>query len=213
MKISVIMPSFLGGYPFSATNIEDKFKRAVDSFISQDYEGQSELVIISDGCERTIILASQYTFNPKIKIYQIPKQELFSGAVRNTGIFYSTGDWICYLDADDYLGKGHLSSIASGIKNNPDADWLYFDDHIIYRFNPQSKEILSSAKREVSLESGIIGTSSIAHKKSSEHTWEGCDGYNHDWAFIQKLIASNKPNYKISECQYFVCHIPQSVDS
>ena len=210
-KISVLMPVFLGDYPFAATEREAKFKRAVDSFIAQEYQ-EKELLIVSDGCERTIICAAQYTFHPNIKIHQIPKQELFSGVVRNTALFYATGDIICYLDADDILGKGHLQAIANGFNSNPDAAWIYFDDYIIYRFNPQNREVLSKAKRVVSLEGGIIGTSSIAHRKLPEYSWAFCDGYGHDWTFIQKLINSGKAHTKIDGCEYYVCHIPNSVD-
>lgn len=213
MKISVLMPCFLGEYAFSATSKEAKFQRAVESFIAQSHS-EKELIIVSDGCERTIILASQYTFNPQIKIYQIPKQELFSGMVRNTALFYATGDLICYLDGDDYFGgHSHLKAIAHGFGSHPDADWVFFDDHIIYRMNPMTNEILAKSQREVTLNSGIIGTSSIAHKKLPEFSWAGCDGYNHDWTFIKKLIDSNRPHYKIDGCEYFVCHIPQSIDN
>ena len=208
----MIMPSFLGSYENAATEREAKFKRAVDSFLNQTYPDK-ELVIIADGCERTIILGAQYAFNPEIKIYQIPKQELFSGNVRNTALFYATGDVIAYLDADDFIGTSHLQSIANGFNYYPDADWIYFDDHIIYRFNPQNREILTKAKREVSLEGGIIGTSSIAHKRLHEYNWGDCHNYGHDFTFIKKLIDSGKPHYKIDGAEYFVCHIPQSVDS
>ena len=213
MKISVVMPSFLGDYPNSAKNKEAKFKRAVDSFLSQNYP-KKELLIVSDGCERTIICASQYAFHPNIKVIQIPKQELFSGTDRNTGLFYSTGEIICYLDGDDYFGgENHLTSISNGFNYYPDADWLYFDDHVVYSFNPTNNEILAKSKRDVTLDMGIIGTSSIAHKKLTEFNWNFCDGYNHDWTFIQKLLKKQPNPPKIDGCEYFVCHIPNSVDS
>lgn len=214
MKISVLMPSFLGEYPNSASNKEAKFNRAVNSFLNQDYDGEKELLIISDGCERTTIESAKYAFHPNIKLIQIPKQELFSGVVRNTGLFYSTGEIVCYLDVDDFLNSGHLQAIANGFKYYPDADWVYFDDTVIYKFNPmKNDEILSKAKRDASLEMGCIGISNIAHKKLPEFTWHDCHNYNHDWTFVQKLIKKQPNPPKIDGCEYNVCHIPASADS
>ena len=49
MRISVIMPVYLGEYPTRGSNPEYKFKRAVETYIDQEYK-DSELIIVSDGC-------------------------------------------------------------------------------------------------------------------------------------------------------------------
>ena len=49
MKVSVIMPVYLGEYEGCATNREDKFIRAVNSFL-QNNLSDSELIIVSDDC-------------------------------------------------------------------------------------------------------------------------------------------------------------------
>ncbi|HWY09829.1 MAG TPA: glycosyltransferase family A protein [Bacteroidia bacterium] len=212
LKISVILPSFLGTYENCAQNLKEKFKRAVNSFLSQDYEDR-ELIIISDGCDKTIELCSDYMLHPQIKVIKIPKQELFSGVVRNVGIFYATGDFIAYLDADDYLADGHLSAIVNGFNHHTNADWVYFDDCLVYSHHPSKKYIFSKAKRDARIEQGSIGTSNIAHRKLYEFSWNDCHNYNHDWLFIQKLIEKEPNPPKIDGAGYYVCHIPNSFDS
>lgn len=213
MKITVVMASFLDVYDYAALDRVRKFHRAVESFINQTYDNK-ELVIISDGCVITQREVERYANNPNIKFFMSEKQPLFSGAIRNMGCFVATGDVISYLDTDDFLGKGHLMSIKNGFEYHKDKniDWVYFDDHIIYRFNPVNNEILTTAKREVELHSGLVGTSSIAHRKEVDINWLGCDGYGHDWTFIKKLIDSKKNVVKIDGGEYYVCHIPTQVD-
>ena len=212
IKITTVMASYLSDYEYSAGDRVRKFHRAVNSFINQTYTN-AELIVVSDGCEITKQEMLQYENNPNIKLCVSDKQPLFSGVIRNIGCFMATGDVINYLDSDDLLGKNHNTRIAEAFEAHPDLDWVYFDDHIIYLFNPVSNEILATARRDVQLQSGTIGTSSIAHRKTFEINWLDCDGYGHDWTFIKKLIDLNKPNMKIDGGEYYVCHIPNSVDS
>jgi len=207
-KISVVMASFLGDYPNAASGRIEKFHRAVNSFLSQNYHNK-ELVIVSDGCPITISEANKYYNYENIKLYGIDKQPIFSGAVRDYGCKKATGDIICYLDTDDYLGNTHLSYIVSGFGNN---DWVFFDDKIIYLFHPVNKNIISMAKRDVIVQYGSIGTSSIAHRNMPLISWMDCNGYGHDWKFINKLMMLNLKFSKIPHCDYYVCHIPKSTD-
>ena len=56
-KITVIMPSYLGEYPTAASNREVKFRRAVESFLIQEL---GKLIIIADGCQKTLEIAAEY---------------------------------------------------------------------------------------------------------------------------------------------------------
>ena len=50
-KFSVIMPSFLGEYSRAAQNREEKIVRSIDSCLDQmDFE----LIIVADGCQKTV---------------------------------------------------------------------------------------------------------------------------------------------------------------
>ena len=213
IKISVVLASFLSEYDHSAKDRVRKFHRAVQSFLNQSYTN-SELLIIADGCDITSSEVRHYDNYPQIKHVHIEKQPLFSGNVRNVGCLMATGDVVAYLDSDDMLGNNHLQAIADGFKYYPDVDWVYFDDYVIHRFHPITNEILAKGKRTVELEYGTIGTSSIAHKRLEDINWVGFDGYNHDWHFIKnKLIDAGKKYQKIDNAEYFVCHIPNSVDN
>lgn len=202
MKISVIMPCYLGYYEGCAKDRELKFERAVESFLSQDYEN-SELIIVSDGCGITNNIVLEKFRDERIKLISISKQVLFSGNVRQAGIEDCNGDIICYLDSDDvFENKNHLSVIVTEFNG---VSWVYFNDFI--QWNPYSK-----GEREVKLEKGSIGTSNIAHRNISQISWIEMNGYGHDWTFIESLIKNYPVYKKINGTSYKVCHIPHTVD-
>ena len=211
IKISVVMASYLDSYKDSASDRIIKFHRAVESFFNQLYQNK-ELVVVSDGCPYTANEISKYN-SSDIKLIELPKQPIFSGSVRNAGCFMASGDVICYLDTDDYIGFNHLNNIVTHFEQDSSLGWVYFNDYVVYRFNPITKEILSKAEREVDLFSGMIGTSSIAHRKKADINWLKCDNYGHDWTFVKtKLIDTDLKFKKIQGCDYNVCHIPTQVD-
>jgi glycosyltransferase involved in cell wall biosynthesis len=206
MKISVIMPSFLGEYEGCASDRENKFVRAVHSFLSNKYE-HKELIVIGDCCSTTERLLSvnfeEQLNNELIKFYQFSKkQKLFSGELRSKGIELASGDYIIYLDSDDIFGDAHISSVVRQIKN---TDWGYYNDFIWSPSGLQTKH--------VELVKDSIGTSSIYHKKAKGIDWKGCDGYGHDYKFIQKLMKWSGNFDKIYGTSYIICHIPNLIDN
>lgn len=201
------MPSFLGAYNGSAKNREAKFERAVNSFLTNSHS-ERELIIISDGCHKTIeIYEKKYKLYEEIKLIQLDKQPMFSGMVREFGLRACTGDVVCYLDGDDIIGYNHLNNIVQKF-NTSDDDWVYFDDQI--RYNHLAH--IPPTVRSIKLEKGLAGTSCIAHSNNQFINWIGCDGYGHDWTFIDRLIKLFPRYRKIDGCSYIVHHIPNSVD-
>lgn len=198
MKISVIMASYLE-MP-NRKNLDNKFIRAVKSFINQTYQDK-ELIIIGDGCQVTEYLYDKhFKDNPQIKFELIPKQALYSGSVRSAGLALATGDVICYLDADDVIGKKHLNIIASGYSD--DIDMVYYNDFLVL-----DSSFKKFQKRYVDMRWSSIGTSSISHRNLDKANWERCDGYGHDFIFMLKLNSLGLRHKKLkTNSQYFVCH-------
>ena len=208
IELSVIMPSFLGEYDGCASDRENKFIRAVHSFLESSlYE--KELIVIGDNCQITENVLKEYFKHElnigRIKFYQFPKkQKLFSGSLRSKGIELASGDYISYLDTDDILGKGHLLSILNQVKSQ-NLDWAYFNDFI--------NSDVGLITKKVELKKDSIGTSSIIHRKHKKLNWDKCDGYGHDFMFIDKLIKWSDKKDKIYGGSYIICHIPNQLDN
>lgn len=198
--ISIVMPSYLGAYQSSARNREDKLPRAINSVLNQTYKDW-ELVIVADGCQRTMDIVQGMGLNGhNIKLMKIPKQQMWSGQVRNTGIEYATGSWICYLDNDDVLGKDHLALLAKAIDD--EVDWLFFND---FTWNRKEEKFL---ERHCTLKAYKCGTSNIAHRRSMRARWDPKSRYGmDDWAFIKRLRTESS-RFRNCAGEYVVCHIP-----
>lgn len=205
MKISVVMASFLGDYPGCAKDRVNKFIRSVKSFLEQTYQNK-ELIIVSDGCDVTeITYKENFSDCEDIIFEKLEKDVLFGGKTRNKGIELATGDWICYLDTDDFLSKDHLQIISEQISNK--FDWYFSDDYLVTEY--ENNENFKCVLRENIISPSRIGTSTIIHKKNINVFWK--DGYAHDWKFVCDLVKESNKVSKIM-AKYNVCHIPNLID-
>lgn len=96
-------------------------KQAIDSVLTQTFEDWQLIVVDDASTDRTIDLLHTYT-DPRIQIISNP-QNLERSASRNKGIEVAKGEYICFLDSDDYYFPQHLKILHDQIKllNHPVA--------------------------------------------------------------------------------------------
>jgi len=195
--LSVVMASYLKDYARAAKNREQKIRRSVDSVLAQTIP--VELVVISDGCQKTVDIMTKH-YEGKFSGYMIAHKTLWAGAPRNTGISKALGDIICYMDVDDWMDKDHCEKIVTRFGN---SDWAWFDDWV------HGKGGWKQRKCDVN-KRGMCGTSNIAHRKAE--IWPDKGNYSHDWQVIQNL-KNWSANFKyIGGGGYRVAHIPGRYD-
>jgi glycosyltransferase involved in cell wall biosynthesis len=201
MKVSVIMPCSLEPRRNAADDLPEKFKRAVRSYLNQTY-GNSELIIVADGCAETVRLFSEMNLPADCRLVFTPKQRPYSGLVRNAGLHVALGDVVCYLDADDKIGERHLENIVSGFAEK--YDWVFFDDYVHNgkEFVLRPCEIKTAYRH---------GTANIAHRNYPQIEWKEATQYGQDDLFFIRELRRQYPAYaKISGAEYFVMHIPKN---
>lgn len=201
VKISIIMPSYLGAYKRAAKDRDKKIVRAIQSVINQTYKDW-ELIIVADGCNKTVEIVQnvvELTKDPRIRCIYIDKQPLWSGVVRNTGIMASEGKYCLYLDIDDAFAPEHLEEIAPSLNGK---DWYWMDDWVY----AQDKKEFRHRKCDINV-LGRCGTSNLIHKPGLAW-WNENDNYAHDWKFIANLKQASKDYEYINAGKYLVCHIP-----
>ena len=106
MKISIIIPVY---------NVEPFIERCLKSVAEQSYKNIE--VIIIDDCspDNSMALAETFISNsPQKNIFRIIHHKENGGlsAARNTGIKASKGDYLFFLDSDDYLPSDAIDVLA-----------------------------------------------------------------------------------------------------
>ena len=108
--VSIIMPVFRN---------KDTLARALDSFLQQDFEEPSELIMgIDDANDGTFALAKEYSEKHPDKIKMHTEDYRMGQALsRWKAIIDSQGEYIYFMDADDRLRKDCLSTLVKTMIN------------------------------------------------------------------------------------------------
>lgn len=115
----------------------DYIKRAIDSVLNQTYQ-DFELIIVDDNNPNTQErkdleqVIEKYVNNPKIKFIQHDKNK--NGAVaRNTAIKLAKGEYITFLDDDDFYLKNRLEILVKALEENLQYNAAYTGGVILYK--------------------------------------------------------------------------------
>lgn len=117
----------------------EKLLRAVDSVVQQTVQ-EWELIVVEDGSDnQEEILNRLSLFNdPRIRIIRLDNHHNAAYA-RNRGIESATGEWIAFLDSDDYFTTDKLLTIKEVIEQErlPLNTIIYSQYHKIANGNEQ----------------------------------------------------------------------------
>lgn len=92
-KISVIVPVY---------NIEKYLERCLNSLLAQTYQNL-EIIVVDDGSiDRTGQIIDEYAVRDG-RVKALHKQNGGVTAARLNGLSYATGDWIGFVDGDDFV--------------------------------------------------------------------------------------------------------------
>lgn len=103
---SVILPTY---------NRAELLTHAVQSVIDQTFEDW-ELIIVDDGStDNTRELLDTLDDS---RVRYIKQENQGKGGARNTGLKFTRGQYVCFLDSDDIFYKDHLNVLKDGIHEN-----------------------------------------------------------------------------------------------
>lgn len=106
-KVSVIVPVY---------NIEQYLATCLDSILAQSYT-DFELILVDDGStDKSPEICDLYS-NLDSRVKTFHKTNGGVSSARNFGIEASEGEWIAFVDGDDYIVPEYLESLVSAIQS------------------------------------------------------------------------------------------------
>ncbi len=118
-KISVIVPVY---------KVEDYLRECIDSIINQQY-ADFEVILVDDGSpDRCPEICDEYAaMDSRIRV--VHKKNGGLSSARNAGLPYVNGDYIWFVDSDDYLKDDAFAVVSKYFEE--DADIIKFG--VLYR--------------------------------------------------------------------------------
>ena len=110
LKYSVIVPVY---------NVENYLPRCIDSLLAQNYADLEILLIDNGSGDQSGQICEDYAAQfSNITAYHIPNKGV--GSARNFGLSKAKGEFICFVDADDYLVGNLFSDVESQLDSQLD---------------------------------------------------------------------------------------------
>lgn len=107
-KVSIIIPSY---------NVENFIEKCISSLLKQTYNN-IEIIVVNDGSKDNTgkIVKSIADNNSNVLYYE--KENGGASSARNYGIDKATGDYILFVDSDDYVNDEYVESLVNCIKED-----------------------------------------------------------------------------------------------
>ena len=209
--ISIIIPAY---------NHAKFIKKALKSVINQTFENWEAIVIDNYSTDDTEKILNEYK-DSRIKYIKIKNNGIIAKS-RNAGIREAKGEWIAFLDSDDWWTNDKLEICLKNIDIN--VDFIYHDLKIVYsksRFNFKRKKYIGRQLKKPILpdllinyitKGTAIGNSSVIVRKnilakirgiSENKNLVASEDFN-TWARIARI--TNKFKYINRKLGYYLIH-------
>lgn len=187
--VSIIVPVY---------NAEKYLNRCLNTLLSQTYT-DIEILIIDDGSnDNSLEILKEYSDN-RIKVYA--KENTGVSSARNIGIEKSNGEYILFVDADDYVNEDMVKEL---IKEVDDLYSLIFcDNYEIWEKGIDRRSLFE-------METGEIDRSVVLREVASGRAGLVCSKLVSKRVIHENNIRFNE-NIKISEDQIFFLEVVEKI--
>ena len=150
MRYSIIVPAY---------NTEKYIDKCLKSIFSNTYKN-FEVIIVNDGStDKTEDIINKYIKKYDNIIY-IKQKNMGLSLARNNGVKKATGDYLLFIDSDDYVEKNLLENINKDID---DLDVLRYQLNMVF-----NDKIIPYGEKEFNVTNGIDAFEKIVRYKFIE---------------------------------------------
>ena len=214
MKVSVIIPCYNG-----ATYIEN----CVERVINQTYKN-TEVIIVDDlstDNSKDVILKIQNKYPDKVKVI-LSKVNNGPGGAKNEGLKIASGEYVMFVDCDDYIDNDYIEKLIAEVEKNRDLDLVLSGFKKIMKHYDLENTIVASNQ-------GILNTANLKINKIKEQINKGLpvtiytlragdgnlsnhyfnvygyveySGYDEDDNYYFETLLKIRPNFNITDTCY-----------
>ena len=191
-EVSIIVPVY---------QVENYIRKCIDSILAQTFT-DFELILVDDGSkDGSGLICNEYAkVDERVKV--IHQKNSGVAAARNCGIAYAEGNYLCFVDADDWIEDTMIAQCVYEIQVY-NADVLRHG-HTVELWK-EGKCVSEETKNAPDFEKTLTSVQII---KEMESFWENCSNYVWNYFFKREAIGQIRfPDIKISEDHIFVLQI------
>lgn len=203
-KISIIIPIY---------KVEKYIKRCIDSIIEQEYKNL-EIILVDDGSpDNCPEICDEYAEKDN-RVIVIHKENGGLSDARNYGMKRATGNWIVFVDSDDYISKDFVSYLYNLVRNNNSeigitSPIIFYEDKKFKEYTNKKEKIIIMDKKNALKEmlyQKIFDTSAwgkIYKKEVLENVLFPCGKLYEDISTIYKVILNSNRIVYSNQKKYF----------
>jgi len=191
--VSIIVPVY---------NVEQYLMRCVDSILNQSYKNL-EIILVNDGSTDNSLEICQVLERKDSRIKVVTQQNLGLSEARNTGLQNASGDYIGFVDSDDYIESRMIEILLTNLQeNNADVScgraFIHSRNGVIRHPNNNHKEIIIISDKNNLIKTYLDGSITMAawDKLYKKEALIGIkfdkNTFNEDADFILKLCLTGK---------------------
>lgn len=120
-KVSVIIPVY---------NVENYLRKCLNSLVNQTLK-DIEIIVVNDGTlDNSQEIIDEYVKKYPKKVVSIIQENGGQGAARNTGLLHAKGEYIGYVDSDDYVEENMYEELYKKAKKE-DSDIVICGNNVV----------------------------------------------------------------------------------
>ncbi len=184
IKVSVIVPVY---------NVADYLAKCLDSLVNQTLK-ELEIIVVNDGSlDNSSKIIDKYVKKYPAKIKAFNKKNGGQGSARNYGLKHAQGEYIAFVDSDDYIDLDMFTKMYNKAKED-DSDVVICGMNNISLTNKISIDNNNFPNKDLKILLGSMGVCNKIFKKDliiKNNLQFRCNVWYEDIDFLVKILLDN----------------------